>query len=231
MRRVLEPGRNCSRIAQVCESGVLVDAHDYYLAVHTAVRHARRYVLMAGWQFDSEVPLLRGGDAERAQGPVRLLALLEQAVAERPDLQVYLLAWDYSLVFALEREWMQRLKFGWATNERIHFVFDDQHPMGASHHQKLVVVDGAIAFTGGIDLCDSRWDDRRHALHNPERITLSGDPQKPYHDLMAYCTGPVVADLAQLFGTRWRRATGSDLALPQADGSSPPPIASALPIA
>lgn len=33
-----------------------------------------------------------------------------------------------------------------------------------AHHEKLVVVDQAIAFTGGIDLCYGRWDDHHHRL-------------------------------------------------------------------
>jgi phosphatidylserine/phosphatidylglycerophosphate/cardiolipin synthase-like enzyme len=232
MKPILEVGRNCDRIAPVDASGVLIDARDYYLAVHAAILSAQHHVAMLGWQFDSGVPLVRGEDLARATGPARLLELIEHAAAARPELRFYLLAWDYSLVFALEREWMQRLKFDWSTNERIRFAFDDQHPVGASHHQKLVIVDGAIAFAGGIDLCESRWDDRRHALGNSDRVRRKGDPQKPYHDLMAYCTGPAVGELAGLFCERWRRATGERLQLAprSADAALPPELPGALAI-
>ena len=37
------------------EAGVLVDASDYYRAFFHAARAARRYIVIAGWQFDSEV--------------------------------------------------------------------------------------------------------------------------------------------------------------------------------
>ena len=231
MTRILEPGDTCQQIAAVESAGVVIDARDYYLAVHAAVLRAERYVLIAGWQFDSGVALLRGADAEHASAPVRLLELIEHAAQAKPQLELYLLAWDYSLVFALEREWMQRLKFRWLTNERIHFVFDDQHPLGASHHQKLVVVDQTIAFAGGIDLCDSRWDDRQHTPDRPDRVTLGGQPQKPYHDLMAYCIGPAVGELSALFCLRWQRATGERLALPEVAAGTPPTLPSALPVA
>jgi phosphatidylserine/phosphatidylglycerophosphate/cardiolipin synthase-like enzyme len=230
MKPILEPGRNCEHISKVSTSGVLIDARDYYLAVHEAVLRAQRYVLIAGWQFDSLVPLVRGQDAEGMSAPLRLLALIEHAAAARPELEFYLNAWDYSLVFALEREWMQRLKFDWRTNERIHFVFDDQHATGASHHQKFVIADNTIAFAGGIDLCDSRWDDRLHTLQNPDRVTLKNAPQKPYHDLMAYCTGPVIADLTRLFCVRWERVTGDRLQLPELPPGEPPKLERALPI-
>jgi phospholipase D1/2 len=231
MTRILEPGHTCEQIVAVERSGVLVDARDYYLAVHAALLRAERYVLIAGWQFDSGVPLLRGADAAQAPGPVRLLELIEHTVRAKPQLEVFLLAWDYSVVFALEREWMQQLKFGWLTDPRIHFVFDDQHPLGASHHQKLVIVDETIAFAGGIDLCDARWDDRRHVADHPDRVTVRGQPQKPYHDMMAYCTGAAVGQLSRLFCLRWQRATSEPLALPSVAPGTPPPMPRALPIA
>jgi phospholipase D1/2 len=230
MKPILEAGRNCEHISRVSSSGVLIDARDYYLAVYDAVQRAQRHVLIAGWQFDSLVPLVRGRDADHARAPVRLLELIEYAAEANAELEVYLLAWDYSLVFALEREWMQRLKFDWRTNDRIRFAFDDQHAAGASHHQKFVVADDTIAFAGGIDLCDSRWDDRLHTLGNPDRITLQKKPQKPYHDLMAYCTGPAIADLTRLFCVRWQRATGDRLELPPAPAAVAPRFEHALPI-
>jgi phospholipase D1/2 len=230
MNRILQPGDTCEHICKDARSGVLIDARDYYLAIHAALLRAERYVLIAGWQFDSAVPLVRGDDLAGVSGPVRLLELLEHVTKQRPELEVYLLAWDYSLVLALEREWLQRMKFDWLTNDRIHFVFDDQHPTGASHHQKLVVVDDTIAFAGGIDLCDARWDDPQHLAARPERITIKGEPQKPYHDLMAYCMGPAVGDLQRLFCLRWQRATGTRLSLPPVAPGEPPPLPRALPI-
>ena len=35
----------------------------------------------------------------------------------------------------------------------MHFRFDSNHALYASHHQKLVVIDGAVAFVGGLDIC------------------------------------------------------------------------------
>ena len=65
------------------------------------------------------------------------------------------------------------------------------------------MIDGDLAFLGGIDLCESRWDDRRHLARNPPRISR-GRPQKPYHDVQAYFAGPAVAGtLTDLFRERW----------------------------
>jgi len=214
MPRILQPGRTCEAIAGAEASGVIVDARDYYRSFYHTALAARRYLLLAGWQFDSDVPLLRGADRAEASHPVELLPFLQSLCSDRPDLLVYMLAWDYSLLYALEREWMQRLKFDWMTTDRIHFVFDDAHAVGASHHQKFVVVDGSMAFAGGIDLCDSRWDTREHFLHQPERVNRHGKPSKPYHDCMGYCTGSAAAELERLFCKRWSESGAPPIELP-----------------
>jgi hypothetical protein len=59
-----------------------------------------------------------------------------------PDLHVYILAWDFHVVLALERQLMQQVYFRWMTNPRFRFLLDDCPVPGGSHHQKFVVVDG-----------------------------------------------------------------------------------------
>ena len=38
-----------------------------------------------------------------------------------------------------------------------------------SHHDKIVVVDQAVAFLGGIDLTEGRFDDFLHRVGRPPR--------------------------------------------------------------
>ena len=35
-----------------------------------------------------------------------------------------------------------------------------------SHHEKTVVIDQTLAFVGGIDLCNGRWDTHEHLLND-----------------------------------------------------------------
>ncbi len=198
----------------VSESGVLVDARAYYRAFFHAARQAKRYIAITGWQLDSDVELLRGEDAAQADGlPVRLLPFLNALCERNPELHVYVLAWDFSVIYALEREWLQKLVFSWNTHSRIHFHFDTVHALGASHHQKLVVVDGGLAFAGGMDLAASRWDDRAHAQEEPRRLE-DGKPHGPYHDVQTFVRGEAAAALARLFSERWCSAVGCDFSLP-----------------
>jgi phosphatidylserine/phosphatidylglycerophosphate/cardiolipin synthase-like enzyme len=192
---------------------VIIDARDYYRAFYQAASRAKRYIAITGWQFDSDVALLRGEDAQGAQGEVRMLPLLRELCQRNPELHVYVLAWDFSLLLAMEREWMQELLFNWHS-ERLSFRFDASAPLYAAHHQKLVLIDGQVAFTGGMDICDCRWDDRSHPACSTLRCDTGRDPHGPYHDVQAVLTGPVVERLAELFEARWFNSGGGELRLP-----------------
>jgi len=213
MKPILDIPRNAFAIAQAEQSALLIDACLYYRAVYRALEQAQHYAVLSGWQFDSGVPLLRGEDAAQATRPVTLLKFLHALCEERPELTIYVLAWDFSLAYLSEREWMQGLKFAFSTNPRVRFEWDAHPVMGASHHQKFVVVDGAVGFLGGIDLCDARWDDCDHREHNPQRVNLAGEPCKPYHDVQAALTGDAVRPLVDVFVERWQRAAGDRLQL------------------
>jgi phospholipase D1/2 len=215
---IIEVGRNAWRRVHADDSGVLVDAADYYHAVYWAISRAQRHVLMSGWQFDRGVPLLRGADVPTGVD-VRFLKFLDGLCRRRPELRVYLLAWDFHLIFAGEREWLQRVFFHWMTSPNLHFRFAGHPAAGGSHHQKFVVVDGGLAFLGGMDVCEARWDDRRHLADNPVRLSR-GHPQKPYHDVQAWLAGRETARaLEDLFTERWQRAGGPPLEL--GSGGSP----------
>lgn len=47
-----------------------------------------------------------------------------------------------------------------------HNVFENAGDMTFywAHHEKFIVIDYALAFIGGLDLCFGRWDDRQHPL-------------------------------------------------------------------
>jgi phosphatidylserine/phosphatidylglycerophosphate/cardiolipin synthase-like enzyme len=213
MKRILEPTRNCWRVEEVRESGLLVDGCSYFRAFHTMARQAQHYIVLSGWQFDSEVRLLRGPGAPIGE-EAQLLPFLNGLCEENPGLSIYVLAWDFNWLYATEREWLQRIIFHHTTSARLHFRFDKHRALWASHHQKFAVIDGRVAFVGGVDLCDNRWDDRRHTLYNPERVNSGGEPYGPYHEVHSFHVGPLAECLSELFCERWRRAAGEALALP-----------------
>jgi len=210
---ILKPGRNCMEIVPVDESGVLIDGRDYYMAFYKAARTAKKYILIAGWQFDSDTRVIRGKDAVPGR-EYRFLPFLNEICSKNPDLQIYILAWDFSVIFTLEREWFQKYVFEWSACPKISFRFDSTNAIGGSHHQKFLVIDGKLAFAGGMDICANRWDDRRHAPHNPERIEPADEFYGPYHEVQAYMTGPIAAKLERLFKERWVASGGEEISLP-----------------
>jgi phospholipase D1/2 len=212
--KFLKPGRNCWNISEVNKTGLFVDARDYYRAFYGAAKAAESYILLSGWQFDSNVDLLRGEDAKAAGSSATLLPFLNDLCEQKTALRIYILAWDFSMIYSIDREWFQSWYFNLTTNERLQFRFDCCDSFDASHHQKFVVIDGTIAFVGGLDLCSGRWDERDHRAAHPLRVNADQVPYMPFHDVQSHHVGPVAAKLAELFQARWKCVSGDELPLP-----------------
>jgi uncharacterized membrane protein YdjX (TVP38/TMEM64 family) len=88
--------------------------------------------------------------------------------------------------------------------------YDDTHPVAGSQHQKIVLIDDAMAFVGGIDLTVRRWDTSEHCPDDPRRVAY-GKPYPPFHDLMVALDGDAAQALAAMARERWRLATGRNL--------------------
>lgn len=211
MTPLLVPGLTCAQVIPAPRAGVLVDGHDFYKAVYDACCKAEKSIVMAGWQFESNVQLMHGKDAECCEHPTELVAFLRELCEQKPELEVHILAWDASAVFTFERQPLQRFFFSVRGHKRIHYKMDNAHPFGASQHQKLVVVDRSIAFVGGLDICQSRWDARKHEAEDAERHTVHGKSYPPFHDVQAYVTGESVDTLRDWFCERWSKAQGHEI--------------------
>ena len=149
---ILAPNRNIWRLEGSRRAAVLIDGANYFGALREALLQARSTVFIIGWDLDSRTRLV--GESGRANDgyPEGFVDLLTALVNERPQLTVHLLVWDHSVLYALERELFPIVALGWLTPRRIRFCLDEDLPAGASHHQKLVVVDDAVAFCGGLDV-------------------------------------------------------------------------------
>jgi phosphatidylserine/phosphatidylglycerophosphate/cardiolipin synthase-like enzyme/uncharacterized membrane protein YdjX (TVP38/TMEM64 family) len=205
---LLREGDTCWRVAPASRVAFLVDGEAFFAAVDAAIRNARLGIWLVGWDFHSAVRLRRSGPAD---GCDDLVSLLEAQVRRHPSLHVHVLAWDFAMLYALEREFLPLLQFGVKTHRRIHFAMDAAHPLTASQHQKLVIVDDAVAFLGGFDLTSHRWDTREHRPHDPRRVTPAGKPYPPFHDVQIVVDAEAAAALGTLARQRWRRATGKQV--------------------
>lgn len=202
-------GGNCWKVSSTEHFGWCIDGENYFAAVRDSLEKARHEILIVGWDIDSRIELIRDEDDPNAQS--ELCDVLQNLADAADDLQVRVLSWDFAVVYVLERELLPARAFGWRDSKRLHFQLDGQHAIGASHHQKIIVIDGALAYSGGLDLTKCRWDTRAHAADDPRRRDPNGTEYRPFHDVQAVVTGTAAADLRKLVSFRWANATGEPL--------------------
>lgn len=213
----------CWRRARAERAAPLVDTAAYFQALRHALLRAERQVMLVGWDVDGRADLPRDPKQRDDAAPTVLRDLLTWLVDRRPDLHVHVLLWDYTLLYALDREPLPSITLGWTTPHRVHLHLDNHLPMEASHHEKVVVIDDALAFCGGMDVTIRRWDTPDHALSDPRRHDPGGDAYPPVHDVMLMVDGEAARALGDLARERWHGATAERLPAP------PPPSVDAWP--
>jgi len=218
-QRILEPGRNCWRLEPADRVAFLIDGAAYFAALDDALQQARSSAFLLTWDIYSGLCLVPTRGASQPQACPPLRDLLDGAAVRQPQLQIFMLNWDFSLLLGRGREWLIRYKLDWATHERVHFRLDHWFPLGASHHEKIAVIDDALAFVGGLDPARGRWDTPAHRIDDPRRVAADGLGGRPHHDVMMLAGGPVAAALGELVRERWTRATCEET-----DPPRPPPV-------
>lgn len=208
---LLEVGRNCQSILHADRFALLIDGSAYFSVLREALARAERTIFIVGWDIDSRMQLVPEGANDGLPAP--LGAFLQALSARRRRLRVYILAWDFAMIYAFEREWMPVYQTGWRSQRGIVFRQDGTHPRGASHHQKMVAIDDRLAFVGGLDLTRSRWDTPAHSACDTRRRDANGAPYDPFHDVQAMFDGDAAAAIGVLARERWHRSCGKRIAL------------------
>ena len=210
---MLDPGRNCWRVERADRAAVVVDACDYFRLAREAMLRAESQILLIGWDFDTRIFL----DVEqRDQAPAKLGPLLSWLAKHRPHVSINILKWDFGAPKLLTRGTTIFRLVRWARTKQITFKLDGAHPFGASHHQKIVVVDDALAFCGGIDMTATRWDTREHLDRDRRRRRpTTGRIYRPWHDATMAVDGGVARALGELARERWAIAGGDPLPVPK----------------
>jgi len=195
-----------------CELEVLVDGAEALPQIAEAIAGARRFVHVAGWHATPDFGLTRDDDAL----PLRELLA---TVAERIPVRVLLWAGAPLPVFSPRRKLVRSVHDQLADGTQIRCALDAHERPMHCHHEKIVIVDGEIAFVGGIDLTSlggDRFDDARHTV----RGGLG------WHDVATRLRGPAVADVDEHFRTRWHEVTEERLA----SVAPPEPVAGGVPV-
>jgi phosphatidylserine/phosphatidylglycerophosphate/cardiolipin synthase-like enzyme len=204
---VLQAGRNCGAIAKANKAAILIDGSEYYLRLEQALRRATTSILIIGWDFDGRIKL-RPDSADC----LPLGEFLRTLVEARPDLQIRILIWSGAVVHGPGASLPLLMGQAWQDHPRITLKLDRHHPLYASLHQKMITIDGNIAFVGGMDLTIRRWDTGDHAEANPYRTQPDGSSYPPVHDVQMVVDGEAATCIDATARERWRIATGEDIA-------------------
>ena len=192
---------------QGCSLEALIDGAQAFPAIAEAIENARDHVHITGWHIAPHFELVRG---ERSRGIGQLLA----EAAERVDVRVLVWAGAPVPAFHPTRREVQDGVHELTRETRIRCETDPrEHPFHC-HHEKTMVVDGELAFVGGIDMTDFAGD-RFDVSDHPARRRLG------WHDVGTRLRGPAVIDVHDHFAMRWREVTGQTLerpAIPPAAG-------------
>jgi phosphatidylserine/phosphatidylglycerophosphate/cardiolipin synthase-like enzyme len=117
----------------------------------------------------------------------------------------------------------------------------------ASYHQKFMVLDGRLAFIGGMNLRRVDWDTSAHRVFDARRMLLASTTEArmavaarnqlpdngPRKDYMVRIEGPAARDAEDIFHRRWRylldnRARFSDDASDFTVAPTPAPVANGV---
>lgn len=217
---VLTPGDTCWRVEPASRLTILMENEAYFEALGSALSKARRSIVILGWQFDPRTrldPDTRAGDRQAEVGHQ-----LRMLVKTRPELDVRLLIWKSPLLIAASQGFYPHRAQGWFRKRMVEFRLDQPGPLGACHHQKVVVIDDAVAFCGGGDISTDRWDSEAHSDWDPRRSMPSGAMSPPRHETMCVMDGPAARALGDLARERWFKATW-ERTIPDPHGLDPWP--------
>jgi phosphatidylserine/phosphatidylglycerophosphate/cardiolipin synthase-like enzyme len=220
---LLEEGNRCWKVGVAPRAAVLIDVESYYAAALEAMGQARRSIHFLNWAFEPETRFRPGAEGEGGASP-DIARFLKALAKDRPDLDIRILCWQSALPVAATQDFFPIADRGAFARGRVRFVLDADVPLGACHHQKLIVIDDAVAFCGGADIGQDRWDTQGHLDDDPRR-EIPGKPGHYFesrHEVMAVVDGPPAAALGELFRLRWRRRTGEALS-PAPPGPAPWP--------
>lgn len=199
------PGETCWRVETANRYAVLMENAAYFEALQSALNKAQRSIVMLGWQFDPRTRLDPESPLTNHQAEIG--HQLRMLVKSRPELDVRLLIWKSPLVIAASQGFFPQRAHAWFRKRMVEFRLDSPGPMGACHHQKVVIIDDAVAFCGGGDVSTDRWDSAAHLDDDPRRCLPSGLIPSPRHEVMAVMDGPAARALGDLARERWYRAT------------------------
>jgi len=183
----------------------LIHGDEYGDNLLNAIKGARKYVFMTAWALTPSFRLQRSSSTQPEANPTSdsiIGALYERMKA---GIIVRVLVWR-NLLSIVDRETNMSLEL-----LRAHDIPTRMAPAPPAPvlHQKTVVIDGLVAFCGGMEptyLGGDRWDTKEHRFPDPHKFRPrhpSKDWKDLWHDVQVRIEGPAVTAIQQNFVERW----------------------------
>ncbi|MBY5346895.1 phospholipase D-like domain-containing protein [Rhizobium leguminosarum] len=183
------------------KAAFLINGNSYFAELARALRQARHTVWIVGWDFNPDIRM------EPEKSDETLADMLHALTAANPALEIRILIWALGPIYS-EKSLQVLRKKNFPRNVRIDLRFELQPTLRGCHHQKLVSIDDAVAFIGGIDLTSRRWDTWLHRAKDKLRRDPEGVSYDPLHDVQAMVTGDAARLIGDVARQRWQNATG-----------------------
>jgi phosphatidylserine/phosphatidylglycerophosphate/cardiolipin synthase-like enzyme len=173
---------------------LIIDGAEVLPQIARALESAGSYVHVAGWHVAPDFALARDGGRRTVR---ELLSELSREI----DVRVLLWAGAPLPLFRPSRSEARGARDALCRGTAVRCALDSRERPLHCHHEKLVIIDGEVAFVGGLDLTDFAGDRFDSPLH-------ADGGGIGWHDVAARLRGPAVADLAAHFAMRWQEVTG-----------------------
>jgi phosphatidylserine/phosphatidylglycerophosphate/cardiolipin synthase-like enzyme len=173
----------------------LVDGKEAMQAMYEALDTARASIYLTAWFITPQLRMLRPPDdcedpCEGKGGPHALLPLLARK-ADEVDVRVLL--WPGAVLGKFARRHVRATHRALVrANPRLYARLDTHQKLSHCQHQKALVVDGRVAFVGGLDVTAfdaDRWDMQEYTFRR----------SRNWHDVHWKIEGPCAADVAANF--------------------------------
>ena len=166
---------------------LLKTGHDKFEDMFEAVRNAKSFIHLEYFNFrnDSSAGLLFHLLAQKAAEGVEVRALYDAFGNASNNQPINAQMHDSINALGIKLVKFDPLRFPWVN----HIIPRD--------HRKIVVIDGKIAYTGGMNVAD----------YYIEGIPGIGE----WHDMHMHIEGPVVNELHNIFCRMWKKATGETI--------------------
>lgn len=216
-------------------NGEPYDPPQLWVDITNAIENAQKLIYIIGWSVKTDICLLRDGESET------LGDLLKRKAEE--GARVLIMVWNEAMSTDIYTPGImgthdEETRIFFEGSEVEVFLAPRQKNKSKlmesnfvatlyTHHQKCVIVDAEIegedkrrlvAYAGGIDLTDGRWDTPEHPLfktlpkqHQHDfyngvcQSSVTAGPRQPWHDIHMYLEGGAAYDLMSNFVERWRR--------------------------